>query len=74
MDEKNRLLELRRLLKQYSYEYYTLDKPTVPDSEYDQLFRELEQLEAKYPELDDPNSPTKRVGYEILDEFKKVII
>lgn len=72
MDEKNRLLELRRLLKQYSYEYYTLDKPTVPDSEYDQLFRELEQLEAKYPELDDPNSPTKRVGYEILDEFKKV--
>jgi len=72
MDEKNRLLELRKLLKQYSYEYYTLDKPTIPDSEYDMLFRELEQLEEKYPELDDPNSPTKRVGYEILSEFQKV--
>ena len=41
MDEKQRLIELRQLLKRYSYEYYTLDKPTVPDSEYDALFREL---------------------------------
>ena len=72
MDEKNRIIELRKLLKQYSYEYYTLDRPTIPDSEYDQLFRELENLEAKYPEMDDPNSPTKRVGYEILSEFTKI--
>lgn len=72
MDEKARLLELRKLLKQYSYEYYTLDSPTIPDSEYDMLFRQLEQLEEKYPELDDPNSPTRRVGYEILSEFQKV--
>ncbi len=72
MDERQRLLELRRLLKRYSYEYYTLDKPTVPDSEYDALFRELQELEEKYPEMDDPDSVTKRVGFEILSEFQKV--
>ena len=72
MDEKQRILELRALLKRYSYEYYTLDKPTVPDSEYDQLFRELEDLEKKHPEMDDPDSVTKRVGFEILSEFKKI--
>lgn len=70
--EKERILELRKLLKQYSYEYYTLDKPTIPDSEYDQLFRELEDLEAKHPELDDPDSPTKRVGGTVLSEFTKI--
>ena len=72
MNETDRIIELRKLLKQYSYEYYTLDKPTIPDSEYDMLFRELEDLEAKHPEMDDPNSPTKRVGFEILSEFKKI--
>lgn len=72
MDEKQRILELRSLLKRYSYEYYTLDKPTIPDSEYDQLFRELEDLEKKHPEMDDPDSVTKRVGFEILSEFKKI--
>ena len=72
MDEKQRLIELRQLLKRYSYEYYTLDKPTVPDSEYDALFRELQELEDKYPEMDDPDSVTKRVGFEILSEFQKV--
>jgi DNA ligase (NAD+) len=72
MNEKERILELRRLLKQYSYEYYTLDRPTVPDSEYDQLFRELQELEEKHPEMYDPNSVTQRVGYEILSEFRKI--
>ncbi|MBQ1477922.1 MAG: NAD-dependent DNA ligase LigA, partial [Erysipelotrichaceae bacterium] len=70
--EKERLLELRKLLDRYSYEYHVLDRPTIPDSEYDMLFRELEELEAKYPELDDPNSVTKRVGYEVLSSFQKV--
>ena len=70
--EKERILELRKLLKRYSYEYYTLDRPTILDSEYDQLFRELEELEAKHPELDDPDSPTKRVGGLVLSEFTKV--
>ena len=70
--DKQRIEELRKLLKKYSYEYYTLDKPTIPDSEYDQLFRELEDLEAKYPELYDPDSPTQRVGGTVLSEFNKI--
>ena len=72
MDEKKRLAQLRELLTKYNYEYHVLDKPTIPDAEYDHLFRELQDLESKYPELDDPASPTKRVGYEVLDEFHKV--
>ena len=72
MNEIERIKELRNLLKRYSYEYYTLDKPTVPDSEYDMLFRELQELEEKHPEMYDPNSVTQRVGYEILSEFQKV--
>ena len=72
MSEKDRILELRQLLRRYSYEYYTLDKPTITDSEYDLLFRELQDLEEKYPDMDDPNSVTKRVGFEILSEFQKV--
>ena len=46
MNEIERIKELRNLLKRYSYEYYTLDKPTVPDSEYDMLFRELQDRKA----------------------------
>ena len=72
MNEIERLNYLRKILKQYAYEYYTLDKPSVSDYEYDSLFRELEELEKKHPELYDPNSPTQRVGFEILSEFKKI--
>ncbi|MDO5439904.1 MAG: NAD-dependent DNA ligase LigA [Erysipelotrichaceae bacterium] len=73
MDDKKRLVELRELLTKYNYEYHVLDKPTIPDAEYDHLFRELQDLEAKYPEMDDPSSPTKHVGYEVVSEFKKII-
>ena len=72
MNDIERILELRKLLKRYSYEYYTLDRPTVPDSEYDMLFRQLEELEAKHPDAYDPDSPTQRVGGEILSEFRKI--
>ena len=72
MDEKQRILELRALLKRYAYEYYTLDMPSVPDSEYDRLFKDLEELESRHPELSDPNTVTQRVGFEILSEFQKV--
>lgn len=72
MDKKERLFELRKLLKQYNYEYHTLDKPTIPDSEYDALFRELKDLEAMFPEEYDPTSVTEHAGYEVLSEFKKV--
>ena len=73
MDDKKRLYELRELLTKYNYEYHVLDKPTIPDAEYDHLFRELQDLEKKYPELDDPASPTKHVGYEVVSEFKKIV-
>ena len=72
MDEITRIKELREILTKSSYEYYVLDKPTILDSEYDQLFRELEELEAKHPEADDPASPTKRVGFEVLSAFQKI--
>jgi len=57
-----RAAELRRWLTDYNYQYYVLDEPTVPDSEYDRLFRELQQLENEYPSLLTPDSPTRRVG------------
>ncbi|MBQ3295726.1 MAG: NAD-dependent DNA ligase LigA [Erysipelotrichaceae bacterium] len=72
MNDIERIEYLRKTLKQYAYEYYTLDRPTVSDYEYDMLFRELEELEKKHPELSDPNSPTQRVGFEVLSEFKKI--
>ena len=68
-----RIKELRELLTRYNYEYHVLDRPTIPDSEYDVLFRELQDLEALHPELDDPASPTKKVGYEVLESFNKVV-
>ena len=72
MNDEERIRELRALITRYNYEYHVLDKPTIPDSEYDQLFRELEELEAKHPELYDPASPTEHVGYEVQSEFRKV--
>ena len=72
MNDKDRILELRKLLKQYSYEYYTLDRPSVPDSEYDFLFHELLSLEEKYPEMYDPDSISQKVGGEVLSQFQKV--
>jgi DNA ligase (NAD+) len=49
---------LRQLLTRYGHEYYVLDTPSVPDAEYDRLFRELQQLEEQHPELKTPDSPT----------------
>ena len=62
---------LRRTLEYNSKLYYEQDAPEISDYEYDALFRELIDLEAKYPELDIPNSPTKRVGGKALDKFEK---
>ena len=70
---KLRVEELSKLLHRYRYEYYTLDDATVPDAEYDRLFRELEAIEKEYPELIDKNSPTQKVGGDILDDFDTVI-
>lgn len=69
---KERARELRELLAKYSYEYHVLDKPSVDDAVYDSLFGELKQIEAEHPELITPDSPTQRVGNELLGGFKKV--
>lgn len=67
-----RALELRELLNTYGHQYYVLDAPTVPDAEYDRLFSELQLLEATYPEIRTPDSPTLRVGGKPLDAFTTV--
>ncbi|MFP3885881.1 NAD-dependent DNA ligase LigA [Priestia filamentosa] len=69
---KERVKELHNLLHQYSYEYHVLDKPSVPDSEYDRLLHELIGLEEEYEELKTPDSPTVRVGGDPLSSFEKV--
>lgn len=69
---KLRVQELRELLNQYSYQYYVLDNPTVSDYEFDQLLRELEELEAQFPQLITEDSPTRRVGGESDNTFEKV--
>ena len=72
MVPKKRIEELTALLTQANYRYYVLDDPTMPDFEYDRLLRELEELEAEYPEFAAADSPTKRVGGEALSQFEKV--
>ncbi|GAB4172688.1 MAG: NAD-dependent DNA ligase LigA [Rhodocyclaceae bacterium] len=62
MQPAERVRELREAIERYNYAYYVLDRPSVPDAEYDRLFRELEALEAAHPELLSPESPTQRVG------------
>ncbi|MEC3638726.1 NAD-dependent DNA ligase LigA [Bacillus halotolerans] len=69
---KQRAEELRRTINKYSYEYYTLDEPSVPDAEYDRLMQELITIEEEHPELRTPDSPTQRVGGAVLDAFQKV--
>ncbi|MGD6900011.1 NAD-dependent DNA ligase LigA [Bacillus infantis] len=75
MDLQNaeaKVKELHNLLNQYGYEYYVLDQPSVPDAEYDRLLKELVELENEHPQLKTADSPTQRVGGEILDMFEKV--
>ena len=63
---------LRAEIEQHNHNYYVMDNPTVDDYTYDMLMQELKNLEAEYPELADPNSPTQRVGGEALNLFEKV--
>ncbi len=67
-----RVKELRELLAGYSYEYHALDNPSVSDAVYDSLFAELKKLESEHPDLITTDSPTQRVGSELLGGFKKV--
>ncbi len=68
-----RIERLRELIRYHSYRYHTLDEPAITDAEYDALFHELRGLEAQHPELVTPDSPTQRVGAEVLPGFDKVI-
>ena len=70
--DKKRLFELRELLHKYNYEYYVNDVSLVTDYMFDHLLKELELLEIKYPEHNDLNSPTKRVGGEVTKSFNSV--
>ncbi len=72
MDERDELLRLREELKEHSRRYYDEDAPTITDAEYDALLRRLEILEAAHPELDDPTSPTRRVGGHVASGFAPV--
>lgn len=66
---RSRAEELRRQIDHHDYRYYVLDEPEIPDAEYDRLMRELQDLEARFPELVTPESPTQRVGGEPLEGF-----
>ena len=72
MNAHTRILELRAELDQHNYRYHVLDEPSIPDAEYDRLFRELKALEADHPEFISPDSPTQRVGNAALTAFTQV--
>ena len=69
---KTRYRQLLELLNRYSYEYHTLDAPSVSDEIYDSLFAELKKIEAENPEIISPNSPSQRVGNIISEKFQKI--
>ena len=72
MDERQRILQLRRELNEHNYKYYVLNQPTIGDQEFDFLMHELQDLEARHPEMADPASPTQRVSSDVSTECKQV--
>ena len=70
---EDRIAFLRREIDRHNYNYYVADAPTIPDAEYDRLFRALQALEAAHPEFDAADSPTRRVGGAPLPEFEQVV-
>ena len=73
MEEKERILQLRKLLHLYNYQYYVLNQPSVSDRDFDGLMHELQDLEAQHPELFDKNSPSQRVGSDLTTGFTQVV-
>ena len=71
MDEKQRILRLRQELNGHNYKYYVLNQPSVSDRDFDFMMHELEELEARHPEMADPCSPTQRVGSDVSAEFRQ---
>lgn len=72
-DIKRRVEELTKILNDANYNYYVKDEPTITDQEYDKYMRELEDIELEYPDYASKNSPTKRVGGEVIEKFLKVV-
>ena len=72
MDEQQRIAQLRHELHEHNYRYYVLNQPSISDYDFDQLMHELQDLEARHPEMADPNSPTQRVGSDLQSEFRQV--
>ncbi|CAM4418542.1 MAG: DNA ligase [Legionellaceae bacterium] len=72
LEIQNKLKQLREFINEQNYFYYILNEPKIPDAEFDQYFRELQQLEQEYPEVIDPNSPTQRIGVSPATVFKTV--
>ena len=72
MDEKQRIEQLRRELHEHNHRYYVLNQPVISDQEFDFMMHELQDLEARHPEMEDPNSPTQRVGSDLNQEFQQV--
>jgi len=72
-DVISRAGELRDIITEHNYQYYVLDDPRVPDAEYDRLFRELQDLEAQYPDIVTPDTPTRRVGASVETTFEEVV-
>ena len=72
MDETQRIEQLRRELHEHNYRYYVENQPSISDYDFDQLMHELQELEARHPEMADPNSPTQRVGSDLQSEFRQV--
>jgi DNA ligase (NAD+) len=73
LEIQQKISQLRHSLNEHNYYYYVLDDPRISDSEYDQLMRELQLLEAQYPEFITPDSPTQRVGAAPLSTFAEVV-
>lgn len=72
MNDRDRILELRKELNRHNHNYYVLNRPEITDREFDELMHELEDLEKRHPEMDDPLSPTKRVGSDLTKGFAQV--
>ena len=73
MTDKELIIQLREELRQHNYKYYVLDTPSISDYDFDMKLKQLQALEAQYPELYDPNSPTLRVGGAVTKNFQTVV-
>ena len=72
MSEQDRIIQLRKELHEHNYRYYVLNQPVIDDQAFDMLMRELQDLEARHPDMYDPNSPSQRVGSDLNQEFQQV--